>query len=734
MSSPVPRASTMRVPRKQLPILSLAIIVIILVILSNISLSRTGTATAAATSPLILNGNFESFTGGLPDSWEYVQGQGPAILKSSLQSPFTNVYPAGSSSVLLTDGISGDFNGFTPWLLQRFTPQTGPIEFSFDFRLESLDGEVWHIALEDDIGSVIVFEIGVRREDRPNDACRTSGLPRGDYELYIFSGRPQQCHDTYVGPLTAQLWYHVRLTADPLSSTFSGSVTPFEQGSMFFNAPLGHGGAFFVVEVSDSNDHGINSGLNVDNVSVTTPIPTPTPTCSVAPITPITDPEAQNFEAHNGNIVDTTHLTTTMQAALSAFTMAVTNAQGELRLESAWRPSAYQLHLREVWDKWQLLRNQGRSECEALRTQVQSEINRHRLANLRTRPAGANGYHAKGLAIDVDFNASTLPVQTLIDLARQSGLYRRLPAKDPVHFELTPFSPLANGSAEKANGTTEGSALNIIALPITVKVNQQTLNGQVLYNYRVINNSQKSVVALKIGFDTATDLSELLFPPTGWDYFNGLPQNSVVSPTGWNPILFTTEESEFVTLDWQISDPTRSIMPGQTLGGFTAVLPQADNLYFTSHWTVVFDDGTATSASLELEGIPPANAPILLIEQDSSRAITLDAVTWLRDPFTVVTTSNFSGDQRSRIVLFAINADLLGSETASAVTAQAEDTQFKTYPLLVEYIGKVPNASWLSQVVVRLPDEIKNVGDILVSIKLHGVTSNKVLISIRPSP
>jgi hypothetical protein len=130
----------------------------------------------------------------------------------------------------------------------------------------------------------------------------------------------------------------------------------------------------------------------------------------------------------------------------------------------------------------------------------------------------------------------------------------------------------------------------------------------------------------------------------------------------------------------------------------------------------------------------PSPAPILLFDENSNRGLALDTVTLLRDPFPVFTLHNLSADGRTRIMLFAMNVDLQPGEDFSIVTAEAEDSQQTIYPLLVEYVGPVPNLNWLTQVNVRLPDNIANAGNVLVSIKLRGVQSNKVLVSIRPPP
>lgn len=104
-------------------------------------------------------------------------------------------------------------------------------------------------------------------------------------------------------------------------------------------------------------------------------------------------------------------------------------------------------------------------------------------------------------------------------------------------------------------------------------------------------------------------------------------------------------------------------------------------------------------------GAPP---PALLTEANTNRAIALDSVTFMRDPFPLLTTHNFSADQRTRIVLFAVNLELMAGEDASVVTAQAEDAARNFHPLQVEYVGKVPNFDWLTQVVIKLTDAIAN--------------------------
>jgi hypothetical protein len=122
--------------------------------------------------------------------------------------------------------------------------------------------------------------------------------------------------------------------------------------------------------------------------------------------------------------------------------------------------------------------------------------------------------------------------------------------------------------------------------------------------------------------------------------------------------------------------------------------------------------------------------PTLLTEANTNRAIALDSVMLVRDPFPLTRPVGFGPDQRTRVMLFALGLQLLPGEDISVVTAQAEDSAHTIYPLTVEYVGKVSSFDWFTQVVLRLPDGLGS-GDVLVSVSLRGAVSNKVIVGIR---
>jgi hypothetical protein len=180
------------------------------------------------------------------------------------------------------------------------------------------------------------------------------------------------------------------------------------------------------------------------------------------------------------------------------------------------------------------------------------------------------------------------------------------------------------------------------------------------------------------------------------------------------------------TLRGHVSDSPNDLMYAGQLPWQPSVLDIGHDDYFKHN----------TPGCLDLAGSPYMTSgatPLLITEANTNRAIALDSVTMTRDPFSLLTAHNFSSDQRTRIMLFAVNVDLQPGESISAVAAQAEDSQHRITPLAVESVGKVPNLDWLTQINVRLPDELANAGDVFVNISLRGVTSNRALISISPS-
>ncbi len=168
------------------------------------------------------------------------------------------------------------------------------------------------------------------------------------------------------------------------------------------------------------------------------------------------------------------------------------------------------------------------------------------------------------------------------------------------------------------------------------------------------------------------------------------------------------------------------ITPSKTGWAFTPL-----SLTFVTSGTL---DGNQTVAFTgALTPIPLFQIPVLPTQENSQRALALDSVTMLSEPFGVGNIHNFSSDQRTRISFFAVGVDLAQGETASVISVQAEDSLFQTFSLPVEHFGPVPNFPWLKQIVVKLPDEIANSFEVRVSVKVrNGFASNKVILKVKP--
>jgi len=154
---------------------------------------------------------------------------------------------------------------------------------------------------------------------------------------------------------------------------------------------------------------------------------------------------------------------------------------------------------------------------------------------------------------------------------------------------------------------------------------------------------------------------------------------------------------------------------------------------------------SALSCLLLCAGVLPAHfwgartqgaAPQLIVSEGTDHAVAVEPVTHARDPFPVTQTLPFSADPRTRVMLFARNVGLLPGETASSLTASAEDAAHNVYPLTVERVDPVPGLDWMSSVVIRLSDRMTDAtGEVLVGVTLRGQASNRVRFRVgAPQP
>jgi hypothetical protein len=160
------------------------------------------------------------------------------------------------------------------------------------------------------------------------------------------------------------------------------------------------------------------------------------PPCPVAPLEPIADPDAMGMESVSTINLD--GLTPGASRALTRFETLVTKRGGTFILTSAYRPAAYQAHLRDVWHKWsdELKDNQDPS-CLQLKAEVGAEFARHGLL-LSQHPVEISD-HSLGIGFDAVVVFPVMKKRRRISLdrvARLAGVSRPSIRRDPVHFRL----------------------------------------------------------------------------------------------------------------------------------------------------------------------------------------------------------------------------------------------------------------------------------------------------------
>jgi len=219
--------------------------------------------------------------------------------------------------------------------------------------------------------------------------------------------------------------------------------------------------------------------------------------------------------------------------------------------------------------------------------------------------------------------------------------------------------------------------------------------------------------------------------------FFGRPFRVSLSAPSTKPITVTVSTQSGTAIgnqDFGAGSEVLNFQPGQTsqtvdvfITGDTLVEGTEEFfLNLSNPVNATIADGQAVGTIIDDDAL------ILLTQPGSQRAAALDSSLLTTEVFPIVRDFSFSSDHRTRIALFAIGLKLSAGETASAVTATAEDSQGTVRPLTVEFVGKIPNIQdWLTQVVVKLNDQITVAGDIKIRLSLHGETSNAVLVGVK---
>jgi len=155
--------------------------------------------------------------------------------------------------------------------------------------------------------------------------------------------------------------------------------------------------------------------------------------------------------------------------------------------------------------------------------------------------------------------------------------------------------------------------------------------------------------------------------------------------------------------------------------------------------TLIFDRSSGVGTILDDDSPVNPAAPVLITEEGSPKAIALDALLHTIGPFSLVNNNYFVSDKRTRVSLFVRNVSFsTGEDPLSALNVTIRDVDPNANPnthvATLEFVRALAGTDDVTQIIVRLPDDITPLGDKLVILNLHGLPSNQAVIVLKPTP
>ena len=176
----------------------------------------------------------------------------------------------------------------------------------------------------------------------------------------------------------------------------------------------------------------------------------PAPICTVTTkVADIMDPVAKQYEngTYSTTKPDLVHLTPATQAGLACIQqrVAAMNGYQTPQATSGYRPTVYQKHILEVYDKWQLIKDDNTPACAETKAGIQKEFIKH--SRFARRP-GVTSNHSQvdaqgnpaGEAVDISFvpdntNASADAIACQCNMYRPMINMPNPKDNDPVHYQ-----------------------------------------------------------------------------------------------------------------------------------------------------------------------------------------------------------------------------------------------------------------------------------------------------------
>ncbi len=164
-----------------------------------------------------------------------------------------------------------------------------------------------------------------------------------------------------------------------------------------------------------------------------------------------------------------------------------------------------------------------------------------------------------------------------------------------------------------------------------------------------------------------------------------------------------------------------------------AVVGQNTFLWWTLG-THVVSQNLSFSISMEFNGTLTAvylpGPPVVWTESGTNNLAAINSVTYLRGPFQILDSHNFSADGHTRIIMFTSDLELSPQQNPdpAVISVQAGGVN-----LPVENVGSItgPNGMNGSYLVVKLPDGLPG-GNLSLTITLRGLTSTATTLPVWP--
>lgn len=144
-------------------------------------------------------------------------------------------------------------------------------------------------------------------------------------------------------------------------------------------------------------------------------------------------------------------------------------------------------------------------------------------------------------------------------------------------------------------------------------------------------------------------------------------------------------------------------------------------------------DGSAqTRVTAGSDGVwrPELVTPVIFTEEGTNNVAAVNSVTFIRGPFKIIDTHNFSFDNHTRIMFFTSS---LGLTSPPIPPPSVLSIQINGIVLVVQNVGPVTGVNGMtgSYIIIRLPDNLPS-GNLSLTVTLRGKTSAPATLQIAP--